>query len=259
MRLLVSVSNGAEAAAALAGGADIIDAKDPFGGALGAVSLETLRDITATVAGGRLVTAAIGDAWGKEASEIEIERTARAFAVNGAAFAKIGFAGTMSTDRVRDLITAAVRGAGRCVVAVAYADADRVSSIAPDSLVEVAAEAGATGVLLDTADKTGPGLVDLLTPEALAAWVAAAHDARLLVALAGKLTAGDLMVVRKAGADIAGVRGAACEGGRTGRVSSERVALLRAICSPAKAGHHVRHDAVSDVCDGVPNVRSVQL
>ena len=36
MQLLVSVSDGDEAAAALAGGADIIDAKDPVAGPLGA-------------------------------------------------------------------------------------------------------------------------------------------------------------------------------------------------------------------------------
>jgi uncharacterized protein (UPF0264 family) len=33
--------------------------------------------------------------------------------------------------------------------------------------------------------------------------------------------------VRDAGADIAGVRGAACENGRTGRVSADRVRLLQ--------------------------------
>jgi uncharacterized protein (UPF0264 family) len=64
----------------------------------------------------------------------------------------------------------------------------------------------------------------------------------LLVALAGKLTADDLAFVRDAGADIAGVRGAACDGGRTGRVSSDKVALLRELCGPAKAGHYVRHE-----------------
>ena len=40
----------------------------------------------------------------------------------------------------------------------------------------------------------------------------------------------DLPFVRDAGADIAGVRGAACEGGRSGRVSADRVRLLCAAC-----------------------------
>ena len=49
MRLLVSVTSAAEASAALAGGADVIDAKDPRRGALGAVSPQTLRAILAAV------------------------------------------------------------------------------------------------------------------------------------------------------------------------------------------------------------------
>ena len=259
MRLLVSVASAAEASAALAGGADVIDAKNPMAGGLGAVSAETLRAIHATVADekgydpfstekgvvplfreARLVTAAIGDA----ADEAAIERTACAFAGAGAALVKVGFAGMTSASRVEALIRAAVRGAragsdgNGGVVAVAYADADRAASLAAGALVDVAARAGATGVLLDTADKAGPGLRGLLSPTALAAWVSAAREAGLLVALAGRLTAEDLAFVRDAGADIAGVRGAACEGGRSGRVSIERVALLRTLCGPAEAGHY---------------------
>ena len=241
MRLLVSVANAAETSAALAGGADVIDAKNPLSGALGAVSADVLREIHARVGGARLVTAAIGDA----ADETDVEHAAGTFAAAGAALVKVGFAGMTSASRVGELITAAVRGVRTRsggtggVVAVAYADADRVASVAAGAFVDVAARAGATGVLLDTADKSGPGLRGLMTPTALARWVAEAHDAGLLVAVAGKLTADDLAFVRDAGADIAGVRGAACDGGRTGRLSSDRVAQLRKLCGPARAGHYV--------------------
>jgi uncharacterized protein (UPF0264 family) len=243
MRLLVSVASGAEASAALAGGADFIDAKDPLTGALGAVSEEVLREVHAAVGGARPVTAALGDA----ADEAQIEDAARVFAAAGAAFVKVGFAGIASVPRAVALTMAAVRGAaagGRGtsgvvaftgVVAVAYADAERVASLAAGSLVEVAARAGASGVLLDTADKAGPGLRRLIAPAALARWVAEAHEGGLFVALAGQLTMDDFAFVRDAGADIAGVRGAACEGGRIGRVATERVRLLRARCGPASA------------------------
>jgi uncharacterized protein (UPF0264 family) len=232
MRLLVSVTCAAEASAALAGGADLIDAKDPQAGALGAVSAEVLREIYAAVAGQRPVTAALGDA----SDEAAIERAARTFVAAGAALVKVGFAGIASAGRVATLTTAAVRGAravseGNGVVAVAYADADRAASLAPADLVKIAARAGAQGLLLDTADKVGPGLRGLIAPGEIAAWVAEAHDAGLFVALAGKLTADDLPFVRNAGADIAGVRGAACDGGRTGRVAADRVLLLRAMCA----------------------------
>ena len=43
MRLLVSVRSAAEARAALSGGADIIDAKEPSLGSLGAVGPLALR------------------------------------------------------------------------------------------------------------------------------------------------------------------------------------------------------------------------
>ena len=45
MHLLVSVRNAEEAAAALAGGADVIDAKDPAAGALGPVPVQVFREI----------------------------------------------------------------------------------------------------------------------------------------------------------------------------------------------------------------------
>ena len=45
MRLLVSVRSEEEARAALAGGAEIIDAKEPSRGALGAVEIGVLREI----------------------------------------------------------------------------------------------------------------------------------------------------------------------------------------------------------------------
>ena len=234
--------SAAEASAALSGGADVVDAKDPGAGALGAVSLEVLRGIHAAVAGRRPLTAALGDG----ADEAAVERAARAFVGAGAAFVKVGFAGIACGTRVAELIAAAVRGArgegGRKggVVAVAYADANRDTNLAPAALVEVAARAGADAVLLDTANKSGPGLRGLVRPGALAEWVAQARGSGLLVALAGKLTDDDLSFVRDTGADIAGVRGAACEGGRGGRVVAERVRLLRTLCAPPGNGPRER-------------------
>ena len=232
MRLLVSVRNQHEAEAALAGGADIIDAKDPELGSLGPVSIPVLREICAVGGQSRPVTAALGDA----GDERSVEEMARAYAGAGTALVKVGFAGTSSIERAVSLLSAAVRGAaassaGRCgVVAVAYADAHVVASLNPARLTEAAVRAGARGVLLDTADKHGPSLRELVSHPELSAWIADAHEAGLLVAVAGKLQADDLRFARDAGADIAGVRGAACEEGRTGRVTTERVRALQMRC-----------------------------
>src|SRR6187397_469811 len=107
MRLLVSVRNGHEAEAALAGGADIIDAKNPASGPLGAVSIPILLDICSVTPTTHLVTAALGDA----EHEGAIESMARAYAATGAGLLKVGFAGTSSIERAVSLLTAAIRGA----------------------------------------------------------------------------------------------------------------------------------------------------
>ena len=102
------------------------------------------------------------------------------------------------------------------MIAAAYADAERVPAgpLPPGAVVEAARRAGVGGCLLDTAVKDGRGLFEWLTPEALAALVDEGHAAGLEMALAGALRAEDLSVVRTTGADIAGVRSAACRDGR---------------------------------------------
>ena len=243
MQLLVSVRDASEATVALESGADIVDAKEPTAGALGAVSGERFAAIVGAVGGTRPVTAAIGDA----ERETTLEATARAFAQAGAAMVKVGFAGVDDPDRATALLRAAVRGvAGSdlgAVIAVAYVDAARVAALAPGAVVACAREAGAHGVLLDTAAKDGPGLLDGMPRDALAAWIVEARQAGLLVALAGRLTLGALPIVRTLGADVVGVRGAACEGGRTGRVSAARVRALREmlVLSSAPAERLVQH------------------
>ena len=232
MQLLVSVATPADACAAVEGGADIIDAKDPSSGALGAVTLERLREIFEAVAGRRPLTAALGEA----EDEAALERDACAYAEAGATLVKIGLLGTTDMARGESLVAAAVRGVSGTatgVVAVAYADAQAMAAPSPLSVIQVAARAGAHGVLIDTANKAGPGLLGVMSLEQLARWVAAGRTAGLQVAVAGKLTAADLAGVVDAGADIAGVRSAACAGGRDGRVSAELVRELVLRLQPA--------------------------
>jgi uncharacterized protein (UPF0264 family) len=224
VQLLVSVRNAQEAASALAGGADIVDAKDPAAGPLGAVSLDVLRAIVCTVAGSRPVTAALGDA----RDECLTERAADAFVRTGSGLVKVGLAGTVDLARAKSLIASAVRGAGADrVVAVAYADYRRAGSVSPLDVLDLADALRVKGVLLDTADKHGPRLCTLVPPAALGHWVTMARCAGLLVALAGRLTAEDIGDIARTGADVVGVRGAACDGGRDGCITEERVRLLK--------------------------------
>lgn len=232
MRLLVSVRDADEAAAALAGGADIVDAKEPAAGALGAVSVDTFAQIARAVGGVRPITAALGDA----ADGQDVEDLARTFVRAGAHLVKLGLAGC-DAPRARTALRAAARGAGRGhIVAVAYADHQYAQAPSPAEVLRLAAEMGVAGILVDTADKAGAGLCGLVAASAMSAWVADARRADLLVALAGQLTAEDVAGLAGSGADILGVRGAACEHGRAGRVSPARVrALLHALSTAVVA------------------------
>lgn len=236
MRLLVSVADASEARAALDAGADVIDAKEPGRGTLGPVSPDALAAIRDVVGARRPVSAALGDAGGAAA----LEQAARTAAGVGVAFVKVGFSGGATVTRVRRTAAAVRRGAeggGRDtrVVLVAYADWRRAGSPEPGRLVGVAAETGATGVLLDTAFKD-VRLFELVRPCAVGDWIAAVHAAGLFAGVAGSLGGADFAPLCELGADLVGVRGAACRGGRTGRVSRQRVAALSALArapSPA--------------------------
>ena len=158
---------------------------------------------------------------------------------------KVAFARARGGADVATLTRAAVRGArsghrnagGRAltgVVAVAYADCP-VVGLSLTRFIEIARIEGAVGVLLDTVDKQGPGLRTVLPHAALASWVAAAADARLLSALAGRLTAEDVSALMDLGANVVGVRGAACQGGRSGAVTASLVRDLTQRCRHVQA------------------------
>jgi (5-formylfuran-3-yl)methyl phosphate synthase len=232
MRLLVSVTDAHEARVAVEGGVDIVDVKNPAEGSLGAPRPGVIERVRKVVPPERPVSAAIGDL-------PDLPGTAALAALgaarSGAAYVKVGLWGTSTMDRAVAVLRA-VRDAldgGAAVIAAAYADFERVPGgpLQPGAVVAAARRAGVGGCLLDTAVKDGRGLLDWLTPEELATLVAEGHAAGLEMALAGALRAEDLNVVRATGADIAGVRAAACrDGRRTAPLDTERIGRLRAEC-----------------------------
>jgi (5-formylfuran-3-yl)methyl phosphate synthase len=232
MRLLVSVVDPAEARLAVAGGVDIVDFKNPAEGSLGAPAPAVLAQVRDAVPAELPLSAALGDL-------PDLPGTAALAALGaarcGADYVKLGLWGPSRREEAVAVLRAAraaVDG-NAAVVAVAYADAVRVPGrpLPPSELVAAARDAGIAGCLLDTAIKDGRGLLSWLGPNALAGLVAEAHDAGLEIALAGELRADDLPAVRASGADIAGVRSAACrDGERTAALDPECVARLCALC-----------------------------
>ena len=228
MKLLVSVIDAGEARAAAAAGADIVDVKNPAEGSLGAPFPAVIAGVRAAVPAALPVSAAIGDMPNLPGTAA---LAALGAARSGAAFVKVGLWGVSTEAEAVDLLrTVREAVADAVVVAAAYADARRVAHapLAPELLPRVAHAAGVGICLLDTAVKDGRGLLEWLSPDALTSFVADAHVAGLQVALAGALRTEDLPVVRATGADIAGVRSAACaDGRRTGPLDAERVRALR--------------------------------
>ena len=235
MRLLVSVADVAQARVAAAAGADIVDVKNPAEGSLGAPSPAVIEGVRAAVPAALPVSAAIGDMPNLPGTAA---LAALGAARSGATFVKVGLWGASTEMEAVALLRTVSDGVadvpGAVVVAAAYADGRRVAHgpLAPELLPRAARAAGVGVCLLDTAIKDGRGLLDWLSPDALASLVAEAHSLGLEVALAGALRAESLPVIRATAADIAGVRAAACrDGTRSGPLDAARVRALRAACA----------------------------
>jgi uncharacterized protein (UPF0264 family) len=244
MQLLVSVRDEREAVAALAGGADIVDAKEPARGPLGPVDGEVFRRIAARVPDRVPLSAALGDFTAGD--DVRAAMTDAGVPGRRApVYLKLGFADERSKDRVTMLLSVAQEfGAaapgGPILVPVAYADHDAAAAPPPEQLLRSALETGAGAFLVDTWAKDGRRLLDHIPHARLAALSDAARGAGLVFALAGSLDRAG--IERLAGlADVIGVRGAACRGGRGGTIDPARVRELRACLQahrplPSQAG-----------------------
>jgi dihydroneopterin aldolase len=201
--LLASVTSVAEAQIALAGGADIIDLKNPEQGALGALPLSAIREIVESVGRRKPLSATVGDL------PMQPQKLADAVintAATGVDIVKIGFFGrTGHAECIRAMLPLTAQGIA--VVAVLFADD------APDfGVLMQMAHAGLHGVMLDTATKNGKRLRHHLDDEILQQFVEHAGSLGLLTGLAGSLAVADIPVLAKIGPDYLGFRGALCQG-----------------------------------------------
>lgn len=220
--MLASVTSLEEAELVAAGGADIIDCKDPARGALGALPLAEVAAIRARLPEA-VISATIGDL---PADPALLVGSARAMAATGVDYVKVGiFPGGDADAAVRELGQAAPflmgeRRAGPRLVGVLLADRE------PEfSLIEAMAEAGFAAVMLDTASKDGRCLLDVMDTGALRAFVRLAHLDGLAAGLAGSLRVTHIARLKALGPDILGFRGALCQGGtRTARIKAEHIA-----------------------------------
>ncbi|MCJ2138181.1 (5-formylfuran-3-yl)methyl phosphate synthase [Methylobacterium sp. J-026] len=192
-RLLVSVRDPAEAEAARLAGADLIDAKDPERGALGALEPGMVCEIVARVSGGA-ETSAVAD---------PNPAALAAMATTGVAWVKTGLDAGRRGD-IAGCAALAAAAPGR-VIAVLFAEDGPAAELVP-----ALAKAGFAGAMIDTAGKTGARLPDLAASDDLAAFTAACRAHGLMSGLAGSLRVIDIMALGAHEPDYLGFRGGLC-------------------------------------------------
>lgn len=216
---LASVRSAPEAQLALAGGADVIDVKEPGAGALGAAAPDIVRAIVRLVAGQVPVSATIGDDW---LTPSELAARIASTAACGVDIVKVGLA---QSSAARALATTLEALTGVRVFAVVMADCALNETVLP-----VLGRAGVQGVMLDTADKSAGALPELVTHSALAQYLARCRTLGLETGLAGRLRACDVPGLLALQPDYLGFRSALCPAGvRTQTLDRDCIALVRSL------------------------------
>lgn len=222
-QLLVSVRSVAEARAAIKGGCDILDVKDPSRGALGMadplVAQSILREARARAFAGPL-SLALGEAASWQTGPFCGLALPGGIAEMGTLYLKLGCADCQTPGRLARALREARNRANPAniasvvLVAVAYADWRLANACPPEVVARIAVSLGFGGLLIDTFEKTGGSLFDWLSLPRLQCLGRAARNASLLFALAGKLQIDHVPALRQAGAQVVGIRSAACRHGR---------------------------------------------
>jgi uncharacterized protein (UPF0264 family) len=227
MRLMISVVSVEEARQALQGGAEILDIKNPAEGSLGAQSPGLIREISKLFSTEAEISVALGDMPNLPGTAA---LAALGAATCGANYVKVGLHGAPGEAEAIALLREVKRAVlefRTMVIAALYGDCLRAGTLNPECLPHIAAEAGVHGCLLDTAIKDGHTLFDFLSPPALRLLAQQAHSSGLIFGLAGALREQDLSLAKDMGADVVGLRTAACRNNqRNGPLEAMRVKKL---------------------------------
>jgi len=224
-QLLVSVRSVSEAASALAGGAHLIDVKEPANGSLGRAGNAAIGRVVRFVAGRRPVSAAMGEVTDAAASSVP-----------GLLYVKWGLSGSGALDWRRMLVDVADRlrrlPNHAQPIAAAYADWQRAAAPPPQDIAAFAVEHHWPVVLLDTWKKDGTSLFDWLPVSFVRDLLFQSRAAGVRVAVAGSLGFDHLNLVRDLQPDWLAVRGAVCRAGlRYGVIDPERIRRLSSALS----------------------------
>jgi uncharacterized protein (UPF0264 family) len=229
--LLVSVRSAAEAEAAVAGGATVIDVKEPDRGPLGRADAAVWREVRAAVPPAVPVSVALGELreWvGGSGRPV----TAEDF--SGVAFRKVGLSHA-GACWARDWGSLRREwGGGPAWVAVAYDDWRETGAPSVEAVLDAAvAIPECAGLLIDTFDKARR----LKEDRPWASLIERAHASGRFVALAGGLAESAIARLAPLGPDLFAVRGAACRGGdRRAPIDPGRVMRLAQLAGSDRGG-----------------------
>lgn len=239
-KLLVSVRDAAEIAAATRCGVDIVDFKEPRRGPLAPADVELwlhAASLWSQLDSGQpqpWLSAALGER--PEAVRIAAQLPAEF------AFAKVGPSRCDEVGKVREM-WAEVRqllDPRTELVAVAYADYRSADCIHPEAVFKTAIEAGFRRCLIDTFVKDGQSTIDHLGFAGLLRLQNVAQEGGLWWALAGSINVACVSQLRQRDLlpDCFGVRGDVCNQGRGGTLSQDRIQLWKDRIAELRAADH---------------------
>jgi len=212
------------------GGADIIDVKNPTEGPLGANFPWIIQDIVKIVPNDIETSCTIGEMPNCPGS---ISLAARGAATIGVNYIKVGLSGLRKKQETINFLINIVKSVKDYnskikVVITGYADAKKIGSINPLMVPKITSKVQADVAMIDTAIKDGSSLFNYLNEHQLNNFINEANKFKLITALAGSLKKEELAKVYSLGADIAGIRGAACTFGDRikGQITRERVSEI---------------------------------
>jgi len=258
-QLLVSVRNVSEAFAAVAGGVDIIDVKEPLHGSLGCAAPTTIREISIALSSidgfSTPLSLALGELteWDCTPTCPQVgfqaqndRRTDLQAAINCSSpqFLKLGLAGTLPSSKnwrtQWQRVQASIPG-HHSWVAVAYADHTRAAAPTVTEVLLAAIETRAAVLLIDTHTKDGTSLCDHLTFNELKSLRHETSRHGIQLAIAGRIAISDLPHLMTLQPDIIAVRGAVCEqGDRTASICEKRIHEFRESLRIVRSGDFQR-------------------
>lgn len=232
-RLLVSVRNLAEAQLAVDAGVDLLDLKEPTRGALGAVDPSVVAEVVDYVADRVPVSMALG-----ELLDLPTDAAPSLAISRRLAYVKVGLARCAAQPDWLPKFVALSNSLPNetSLVAVVYADAASVGAPGVDEVLEAAAAARCSAVLVDTAIKDGRSLLDHWSPAVVRRFIAELSNRRLMSVVGGSLNGATIAQVASLGPDYVAVRGAVCRGERTGAVDAEKLREVRAALNASGSG-----------------------